>query len=136
MLATTGQEACLNLWSLGDALTEPELFFKHAGHRSAVSDFDWSRTEPWLFMSVSDEGPSVSGGGGSLEVWRISDFLTKAKDPEFVSVLKKALAKTQQAEPAKIDATRAAQLDLEQDQQQPQEQHPLSSPVLSQPETT
>jgi histone-binding protein RBBP4 len=128
LLATTGQEACLNLWSLGDALTEPELFFKHAGHRIAVSDFDWSKTEPWLFMSVSDEGPATSGGGGSLQVWRISDFLTRAKDPELVSVLKKALAKAQQAELAKIDATRAAQLDLEHDQQQPQEQQQQQQP--------
>jgi histone-binding protein RBBP4 len=133
VLATTGQEACLNLWSLGDSFSEPELFFKHAGHRSAVTDFDWSKTEPWLFISVSDEGPSVSGGGGSLQIWRLSDLLTRTKEPDFVAVVKKALAKSQQAEVAKIERPEDQQPPLQpQEQQQP----PSASPQLDLPTET
>ncbi|XXQ35838.1 WD domain, G-beta repeat [Plasmodiophora brassicae] len=53
----------------------PELVLRHEGHGSMpVVNFDWNSREPWLMASVSDDAEGL--GGGTLQVWKISDLLT------------------------------------------------------------
>lgn len=96
--ASTNESHLLALWkvdNLGDETqtpeaamqVSPEMMFKHAGHRGPVVDFDWSVDEErWLFTTVSD---ATDYGAGTLQVWRISDFITQQDKPEFVSLLDK-----------------------------------------------
>ena len=55
------------------------LFFKHAGHRDKVVDFHWNASDPWTVVSVSDDC-DVSGGGGTLQIWRMSDMIYRDED--------------------------------------------------------
>lgn len=56
----------------------PGLFFQHVGHRDKVVDFHWNYEDPWTLASVSDDGHNI-GGGGTLQVWRMSDFIYRAE---------------------------------------------------------
>ena len=38
-----------------------------------VVDFQWNPADPWTLLSVADE--AGEGGGGTLQLWRISDFV-------------------------------------------------------------
>lgn len=66
-----------------------ELLFQHNGHRSVVIpiaangdsdgfvqvvDFQWNPFDPWTLLSVSDN-VELDSGGGSLQVWRVSDLI-------------------------------------------------------------
>ena len=71
-----------------------ELFFQHAGHRSAVADFQWHPEDPFTLLSVSDDtererddggdggaggnggGGSDDAGGGTVQAWRVSELVT------------------------------------------------------------
>ncbi|KAK2987545.1 hypothetical protein RJ640_021599, partial [Escallonia rubra] len=53
------------------------LFFKHAGHRDKVVDFHWNASDPWTVVSVSDDS---SSGGGTLQIWRMSDLLYRPEE--------------------------------------------------------
>ncbi|GER37115.1 WD-repeat protein [Striga asiatica] len=55
------------------------LFFQHAGHRDKVVDFQWNAYDPWTIVSVSDDGECF-GGGGTLQMWRMTDLLYRPKD--------------------------------------------------------
>ncbi|XP_042060736.1 WD-40 repeat-containing protein MSI4-like [Salvia splendens] len=59
--------------------TPAGLFFQHAGHRDKVVDFHWNAHDPWTIVSVSDDG-EFSGGGGTLQMWRMTDLLYRPKD--------------------------------------------------------
>ncbi|WIA34025.1 hypothetical protein OEZ86_012406 [Tetradesmus obliquus] len=69
----------------GKDATPPEVLFKHVGHRAGkVVDFQWCPGSPWTMMSVSDDtavdseaaaGGAGKSGGGTLQLWRISDLL-------------------------------------------------------------
>eukprot|EP01018_Ginkgo_biloba_P003985 Gb_32208 [translate_table: standard] len=59
--------------------TPPGLFFQHAGHRDKVVDFHWNTYDPWTIVSVSDDGEST-GGGGTLQIWRMSDLIYRPED--------------------------------------------------------
>lgn len=37
-------------------------------------DFQWNPNDPWTMLSVSDD-VSSGNGGGSLQMWRISDLI-------------------------------------------------------------
>ncbi|KAK6914755.1 WD40 repeat, partial [Dillenia turbinata] len=65
----------------------PGLFFRHAGHRDKVVDFHWNASDPWTIVSVSDDGEST-GGGGTLQIWRMIDLLYRDQD-EVLSELEK-----------------------------------------------
>lgn len=41
-------------------------------------DFQWNPHEPWTIMSVSDE--SQMEGGGTMQLWRISDLLHRPEE--------------------------------------------------------
>ncbi|OVA01307.1 WD40 repeat [Macleaya cordata] len=57
----------------------PGLFFQHAGHRDKVVDFHWNASDPWTIVSVSDDCES-SGGGGTLQIWRMSDLIYRPEE--------------------------------------------------------
>lgn len=43
-----------------------------------VVDFQWNPHDPWTLMSVSDE--SQMEGGGTLQLWRISDLIYRPEE--------------------------------------------------------
>ncbi|XP_059634823.1 WD-40 repeat-containing protein MSI4-like [Cornus florida] len=57
----------------------PGLFFQHAGHRDKVVDFHWNAADPWTVVSVSDDC-DTSGGGGTLQIWRMSDLIYRPEE--------------------------------------------------------
>ncbi|KNA18121.1 hypothetical protein SOVF_073690 [Spinacia oleracea] len=57
----------------------PGLFFQHAGHRDKVVDFHWNTYDSWTIVSVSDDCDS-SGGGGTLQIWRMSDLIYRPEE--------------------------------------------------------
>ena len=46
---------------------------------SQVVDFHWNPAEPFTIMSVADES-ALEKGGGTLQLWRISDLLTRPEE--------------------------------------------------------
>ncbi len=46
--------------------------------RAQVVDFQWNPHDPWTIMSVSDE--SQMEGGGTLQLWRVSDLLHRPEE--------------------------------------------------------
>lgn len=56
-----------------------ELVLQHAGHQSSVVDFCWNPDEPWTIMSASVD-TSSGRGGGTLQLWRVSDLVYKSED--------------------------------------------------------
>ncbi|PIA64329.1 hypothetical protein AQUCO_00100066v1 [Aquilegia coerulea] len=57
----------------------PGLFFQHGGHRDKVVDFHWNTSDPWTIVSVSDDCEST-GGGGTLQIWRMSDLIYRPEE--------------------------------------------------------
>lgn len=55
-----------------------QLLFQHAGHRSPVVDFCWNPVDPWTIMSTSVD--TQSSGGGTLQIWRISDMIWRPEE--------------------------------------------------------
>eukprot|EP00210_Caulerpa_lentillifera_P005620 g5373.t1 len=51
-----------------------ELLFQHNGHHCVIVDFEWNPHDPWTMLSVSDD-VSSGNGGGTLQMWRISDLI-------------------------------------------------------------
>jgi histone-binding protein RBBP4 len=43
-----------------------------------VVDFQWNPADPWTFFSVADE--AGEGGGGTLQLWRLSDLVYRPED--------------------------------------------------------
>ncbi|KAK4395124.1 WD-40 repeat-containing protein MSI4 [Sesamum angolense] len=90
VFGTSAEDGILNIWDhtkSGDMeggsgtgnSGSPGLFFQHAGHRDKVVDFHWNASDPWTIVSVSDDAAN-NGGGGTLQIWRIIDFLYRAED--------------------------------------------------------
>lgn len=113
--ATAGDDGIVSVWdseksgapSQLDGLPEG-LFFRHTGHRASVVDFDWNTNSPWTFASISDDSQNPHLGGGTLQVWRISDLLYKSQslaDPAAESEWKEEL-RVALAEAEKEDADR------------------------------
>ncbi|PSS01977.1 WD-40 repeat-containing protein [Actinidia chinensis var. chinensis] len=68
----------------------PGLFFQHAGHRDKVVDFHWNAADPWTIVSVSDDC-ETSGGGGTLQIWRMSDLIYRPEE-EVLAELEKYMS--------------------------------------------
>ena len=95
--AAEGEAAAANGASAPPSSSSPspfprELFFQHAGHRSAVADFQWHPEDPFTLLSVSDDterehgggagggdgggGGDGDAGGGTVQAWRVSELVT------------------------------------------------------------
>ena len=44
-----------------------------------VVDFHWNPAEPFTLMSVADDS-ALDKGGGTLQLWRISDLITRPEE--------------------------------------------------------
>lgn len=92
IFASAGEDRLLCVWDLQAKATDPEsvaakrqrsaippqMMFQHAGHRAPVVDFQWNPADPWTFFSVADE--AGEGGGGTLQLWRVSDLIYRTDD--------------------------------------------------------
>ncbi|PSC71637.1 WD-40 repeat-containing MSI4 [Micractinium conductrix] len=94
VFASAGEDRLLCVWDLeaktpveadGPAATKRprsatphQLMFQHAGHRSPVVDFQWNPADSMALFSVSDE--AGAGGGGTLQMYRISDLVYRPED--------------------------------------------------------
>jgi WD40 repeat protein len=68
------------------------LLFRHSGHRASIVDFDWNSSSPWTIVSMSDDSQNPRLGGGTMQVWRITDLLYKndvVAEKNYVSLLDK-----------------------------------------------
>ncbi|KAL3829984.1 hypothetical protein ACJIZ3_018786 [Penstemon smallii] len=90
VFGSSAEDGLLNIWDYEKVGKEEEtlskspntpagLFFQHAGHRDKVVDFHWNASDPWTIVSVSDDG-ECSGGGGTLQLWRMTDLVYRPKD--------------------------------------------------------
>ncbi|KAG7530311.1 WD40 repeat [Arabidopsis thaliana x Arabidopsis arenosa] len=87
VFGSSAEDGLLNIWDYDTVGKKSErapktpagLFFQHAGHRDKVVDFHWSLMDPWTIVSVSDNCES-SGGGGTLQIWRMSDLIYRPED--------------------------------------------------------
>ncbi|XP_044495469.1 WD-40 repeat-containing protein MSI4-like [Mangifera indica] len=91
IFGSSAEDGILNIWdyekigkkqdSTGSRApnSPPGLFFRHAGHRDKVVDFNWNASDPWTIVSVSDDCEST-GGGGTLQIWRMIDLIYRPED--------------------------------------------------------
>eukprot|EP01083_Nonionella_stella_P051576 136958_1 len=88
-LASSAEDGLLNIWDLKQNNKEParygdqcELFFRHAGHRTSLASFDWLSGGPdsWTLATLSDDSGHSAMGGGTLQIWRVTDLLTRPED--------------------------------------------------------
>lgn len=93
VLASCGEDQVVYVWDLDQqrrpagepeakrakGAYPPQLLLTHAGHRASVVDFHWNPAEPFTLMSVADES-SLEKGGGTLQLWRISDLITRTEE--------------------------------------------------------
>ncbi|PHT75788.1 WD-40 repeat-containing protein MSI4 [Capsicum annuum] len=91
VFGSSAEDGLLNIWDYEkvgetkdtEAKSEddspPGLFFQHAGHRDKIVDFHWNASDPWTIVSVSDD-LETSGGGGTLQIWRMSDLLYRPEE--------------------------------------------------------
>ncbi|XP_010541065.1 PREDICTED: WD-40 repeat-containing protein MSI4 [Tarenaya hassleriana] len=88
VFGSSAEDGLLNIWDYDKVGKKSEraakappagLFFQHAGHRDKVVDFHWNASDPWTIVSVSDDCEST-GGGGTLQIWRMSDLIYRPED--------------------------------------------------------
>ncbi|KAJ6913991.1 WD-40 repeat-containing protein MSI4-like [Populus alba x Populus x berolinensis] len=90
VFGSSAEDGLLNIWDYekvgkrSERLTRAQnspagLFFQHAGHRDKVVDFHWNASDPWTVVSVSDDC-DTTGGGGTLQIWRMSDLIYRPED--------------------------------------------------------
>ncbi len=93
VFASSDKQGIVNVWDLSKANSDcapegkpNELLIQHAGHRFECVDFHWNPYEDWTILSVSydqvtnDDGAQLGEGGATLQVWRISEHLTRSQD--------------------------------------------------------
>ncbi|GJY97431.1 WD40 repeat-containing protein MSI4-like protein, partial [Tanacetum coccineum] len=90
VFGSSAEDGILNVWdhnkigeSSGPASkTAQGLLFRHSGHRDKVVDFHWNAHDPWTIVSVSNDDEST-GGGGTLQIWRMIDLIYRPEQEEF-----------------------------------------------------
>ncbi|KAF6148803.1 hypothetical protein GIB67_038136 [Kingdonia uniflora] len=99
VFGSSAEDGLLNVWDyekvgkkkehVGPRMpnSPPGLFFQHAGHRDKVVDFHWNTSDPWTIVSVSEDSEST-GGGGTLQIWRMNDLIYRPEE-EVLSELEK-----------------------------------------------
>ncbi|KAL3639766.1 WD-40 repeat-containing protein msi4 [Castilleja foliolosa] len=89
VFGSSAEDGILNIWDhgkvgkavnhAGNSSSPQGLFFKHAGHRDKVVDFHWNTADPWTIVSVSEDGEKT-GGGGTLQIWRMIDLIYRPEE--------------------------------------------------------
>ncbi|XP_050381128.1 WD-40 repeat-containing protein MSI4-like [Argentina anserina] len=91
VFGSSAEDGLLNIWDYEKIYKKQEavgsklpiapagLLFRHAGHRDKVVDFHWNTSDPWTIASVSDDCGST-GGGGTLQMWRILDMIYRPEE--------------------------------------------------------
>ncbi len=60
-----------------------------------VVDFHWNPAEPFTLMSVADDS-ALDKGGGTLQLWRISDLITRPEEEVLVELEPHRRARTRE----------------------------------------
>lgn len=55
-----------------------ELWMRGLGCREKAVEFHWNASDPWTLVSSSLDQGVV--GGGTLQVWRLNDFITLSEE--------------------------------------------------------
>lgn len=107
---TSDEGANLTIFRQDEHGTGHEVLFRHLGHRTPIVDVQYNPHNAWVLASVSDDSADEArGGGGSLQVWRVSELIYKspARDPawarELDQVLSKQLAPAENGEDSNTD---------------------------------
>ncbi|CAF2114579.1 unnamed protein product [Brassica oleracea var. botrytis] len=87
VFGSSAEDGLLNIWDYDRVSKKSDraakspagLFFQHAGHRDKVVDFHWNAEDPWTIVSVSDDC-ETTGGGGTLQIWRMSDLIYRPEE--------------------------------------------------------
>ena len=74
--ASAGDDGAVSIWDT-HAASDDSLLFRHSGHRASIVDFDFNRNSPWTMVSMSDDSQNPRLGGGTMQVWRLTDLLYK-----------------------------------------------------------
>ena len=97
--ASAGDDGAVSIWDAHAMSSDSSLLFRHSGHRASIVDFDWNSCSPWTMVSMSDDSQNPRLGGGTMQVWRISDLLHKSGN-DFESHLANALEKDRKSDSA------------------------------------
>ena len=73
--ASAGDDGAISVWDSHAVDKDSTLLFRHSGHRASIVDFDWNSKSPWTMVSMSDDSQNPRLGGGTMQVWRLSDLL-------------------------------------------------------------
>ncbi|KAI4329156.1 hypothetical protein L6164_021449 [Bauhinia variegata] len=88
VFGSAAEDGIVNIWdhdkvggssNSADPNSPSGLFFRHAGHRDKVVEFQWNASDPWTIVSVSDDCER-SGGGGTLQIWRMIDLIYRPEE--------------------------------------------------------
>jgi len=83
IFAATDENSTIRLVKTSADYSVADTFVLHVGHRSPVVDIQWNPVFPWVLASVSDDSLDESkGGGGTMQVWRVNEFVEKDPDVE------------------------------------------------------
>ncbi|GMH42256.1 hypothetical protein BSKO_10175 [Bryopsis sp. KO-2023] len=88
-----------------------QLLFQHIGHKSVVVDFHMNPHDPWTMLSVSDD-VSADSGGGTLQMWRISDMITRPEADvlsEIAEIAERGEKKEAKVEGAEVEGKEGGQ---------------------------
>lgn len=91
--ASGSEDGQVLIWNVGEVDRRPvttsqaypnshELIFRHVGHtmtESKIVDLEWHpcQSDPWCLATLSE---TVGEGGSTLQIWRISDLIYRAKE--------------------------------------------------------
>ncbi|RZC49801.1 hypothetical protein C5167_018231 [Papaver somniferum] len=77
---SAAEDGILNVWDHEKVwVTVIAVLCAHNHLRDKVVDFHWNTSDPWTIVSVSDDCES-SGGGGTLQIWRMSDLIYRPEE--------------------------------------------------------
>jgi len=74
---TASSDDILTIWSFNNS--EADILWKHFGHKSPITDFNWNFANEGVLSSVSDDSQQTSQGGGNLHIYRPNDLMLEDK---------------------------------------------------------
>jgi hypothetical protein len=93
---TSDEDANLTVYKLDPTLKKADAMLQHLGHRTPIVDVQFNAIQPWVLASVSDDSQDEArGGGGTLQIWRLSEFVYKSlADREWAAEMELAYIKS------------------------------------------